>query len=108
MIEILNFAEQEKRKLKLSTPKNKLSVENRLLMILKYWKNYNAYRVIGIEYEIHHTSFISNATWVENILIKRVNFHVLEKKVLLKNQKDNSVFTRLKNCYRGKLNYALI
>lgn len=36
MIEILNFTEQEKRKLKSNTPKNKLSMENRLLMIIKY------------------------------------------------------------------------
>lgn len=56
-------------------------------MILEYWKDYNTYRFIANKYIIHNISFIANTTWIENTLIKHVNFHVPGKKVLLKNQK---------------------
>lgn len=52
-------------------------------MSLEYWKDYNTYRFITNKYEIHHTSCITNTTWIENTLIKHVNFYVPEKKILL-------------------------
>jgi len=85
MVDILKSAEQEKRKLKPTTPKNKLSIEDRLLMTLEYLKEYCTYRVIAVRYGIHHTSCIRNTHWVENVLIKHPDFHITGKKKLVKN-----------------------
>lgn len=89
MVEILKM-EEEKQKFR-GGRKNKLSMENRLLMTLEYWKEYSTYRVIAKKYGIDHTNCIRNIFWIENILIKSSVFNLSGKKELLKNKGTNNI-----------------
>ncbi|WP_342253319.1 transposase family protein [Spiroplasma endosymbiont of Zeiraphera isertana] len=60
--------------------KNKIVIEERLLMTLEYWKDYSSYRVIAKRYNISNTSCICNIFWIENILIKSGIFNLPGKK----------------------------
>lgn len=84
MIEILKTAE-EKRRIR-GGRKNKLTIEQRLLMTLEYWKEYTTYRVIAKRYDISHVNCIRNVFWVENTLIKSGVFNLPGKKELQKNK----------------------
>ncbi|WP_342252872.1 transposase family protein [Spiroplasma endosymbiont of Zeiraphera isertana] len=68
MLEILKIAESKQKYY--GGRKNKIVIEERLLMTLEYWKDYSSYRVIAKRYNISHTSCIRNIFWIENILIK--------------------------------------
>lgn len=88
MVEILKKAEAIQKAF--GGKRNKLSIENRLLMTLEYWKEYSSYRVIAKRYNISHPSCIRNIFWVENTLIKNNNFHLPGKKILLENKGSNN------------------
>ncbi|WP_342272785.1 transposase family protein [Spiroplasma endosymbiont of Acasis viretata] len=88
MVEILKKAEVIKKAV--GGKPNKLSIENRLLMTLEYWKEYSSYRVIAKRYNISHTSCIRNIFWIENTLIKSGIFNLSGKKDLIKNKGINN------------------
>ncbi|WP_342273182.1 transposase family protein [Spiroplasma endosymbiont of Acasis viretata] len=88
MVEILKKAEAIKKAV--GGKPNKLSIENRLLMTLEYWKEYSSYRVIAKRYNISHTSCIRNIFWIENTLIKSGIFNLSGKKDLIKNKGINN------------------
>ncbi|WP_342223763.1 transposase family protein [Spiroplasma endosymbiont of Asaphidion curtum] len=48
MVEILKEAEAKQKQI--SGRPNKLSIEQRLLMTLEYWKEYSTYRIIAKKY----------------------------------------------------------
>lgn len=89
MIEILKIAESKQKYY--GGRKNKLVIEERLLMTLEYWKEYSNYRVIAKRYNISHTSCIRNIFWIENTLIKSGIFNLSGKKDLIKNKGTNKV-----------------
>ncbi|WP_342224175.1 transposase family protein [Spiroplasma endosymbiont of Asaphidion curtum] len=80
MVEILKEAEAKQKQI--GGRPNKLSIEQRLLMTLEYWKEYSTYRIIAKKYNISHVSCIRNIFWVENTLIKNSHFHIPGKKIL--------------------------
>ncbi|WP_342253251.1 transposase family protein [Spiroplasma endosymbiont of Zeiraphera isertana] len=88
MLEILKIAESKQKYC--GGRKNKIVIEERLLMTLKYWKDYSSYRVIAKRYNISHTSCIRNIFWIENILIKSGIFNLPGKKDLTKNKGTNN------------------
>ncbi|WP_425288978.1 IS5 family transposase [Spiroplasma endosymbiont of Clivina fossor] len=84
MVEILKEGEAKQKQI--GGRPNKLSIEQRLLMTLEYWKEYSTYRIIAKKYNISHVSCIRNIFWVENTLIKNSHFHIPGKKILLENK----------------------
>ncbi|WP_338977723.1 transposase family protein [Spiroplasma endosymbiont of Panzeria rudis] len=88
MVEILKITESKQKYY--GGRKNKLVIEERLLMTLEYWKEYSSYRLIAKRYNISHTSCIRNIFWIENILIKSGVFNLSGKKDLTKNKATNN------------------
>ncbi|WP_342254031.1 transposase family protein [Spiroplasma endosymbiont of Zeiraphera isertana] len=88
MLEIWQIAESKQKYY--GGRKNKIVIEERLLMTLEYWKDYSSYRVIAKRYNISHTSCIRNIFWIENILIKSGIFNLPGKKDLTKNKGTNN------------------
>ncbi|WP_425288980.1 helix-turn-helix domain-containing protein [Spiroplasma endosymbiont of Clivina fossor] len=91
MLEILKIEELKKRFRRGRT--NKLSLENRILMTLEYWKEYRTYFHIAKSYDISESSCYRNIKWIEDTLIKHPNFQQLTgQKSLLKDYfKDKTV-----------------
>ena len=68
MMKVLREAERVK-KLKGGCPA-KLSLEDRLLMALEYWREYRTYFHIGASYGVSESSCIRTVYWIEEVLIK--------------------------------------
>ncbi|MBW3058726.1 MAG: IS5/IS1182 family transposase [Spiroplasma poulsonii] len=87
MLDILKVAEIEKFKKGGKT--NKLSLENRLLMTLLYWREYQTYFHLGKSFDISEANCYRNIKWIENILIKNSDFQQLAGKKALINDYFN-------------------
>ncbi|UZQ31256.1 MAG: transposase family protein [Spiroplasma phoeniceum] len=87
MLNILQVAEIEKFKKGGET--NKLSLENRLLMNLSYWREYRTYFHLAKSFYISESSCYRNIKWIEDILIKHYDFQQLAGKKLLINDYFN-------------------
>ncbi len=84
ILEILKT--EEVKKFKNGGTPNKLSLENRLLMTLEYWREYRTYFHIAKSYGISESSCYRNIKWIENTLIKHPDFQQLDgQKSLLNN-----------------------
>jgi len=86
MVEIL--IEAEKKQKFRGGRKNKLSIENRLLMTLEYLREYRTYFHISKSFGISESSAYKNICWVENTLINDKNFQLPGKKDLLKSENE--------------------
>src|SRR5580704_5045267 len=61
---------------------NTLSVENQLLMVLEYWREYRTYFHIGQAYGIRESAAYRNIKWCENTLAKRKSFRLPGRKAV--------------------------
>ncbi|WP_241969989.1 helix-turn-helix domain-containing protein [Spiroplasma poulsonii] len=89
MLDILKVAEIEKFKKGGKT--NKLSLENRLLMTLLYWREYQTYFHLGKSFDISEANCYRNIKWIEDILIKNSDFQQLAGKKALINDYFNDI-----------------
>lgn len=91
MLEILKTEELKKRLHR--GRKNKLSIEERLLMALEYWREYRTYFHIADSYGISESNCFRNIKWIEDTLIKHPDFQQLDGKLSLLNDnfKDKTV-----------------
>lgn len=91
ILEILKT--EELKKFKKGGIPNKLSLENRLLMTLEYWREYRTYFHIAKSYGISESTCFRNIKWIENTLIKHPDFQQLDgqKSLLNNNFKDKTV-----------------
>ncbi|UZQ30635.1 MAG: transposase family protein [Spiroplasma phoeniceum] len=87
MLNILQLAEIEKFKKGGKT--NKLSLENRLLITLSYWREYRTYFHLAKSFDISESSCYRNIKLIEDILIKHSDFQQLAGKKLLINDYFN-------------------
>lgn len=62
---------------------HKLRVEDRILMMLEYLREYRTYAHIAVSYGISETRAYENIRFIENILIKSKEFSLPGKKALL-------------------------
>ena len=77
--------EQANREKKVSGGrKNKLSIENMLLMSLEYIREYRTYFHISQSYGISESTAYKTVRWVEDTLIKHPDFALPGRKALLK------------------------
>ena len=89
MIEILTIAEIEKKKL--GGRPSKLTIEDRLLMGLEYWREYRTYFHIGSSYGVSESVAYKIIKWVESTLIKDGTFSLPGKKELLRSDVEYDV-----------------
>ena len=82
MVKIL--AEDDKNKKIKGGRKNKLSLENQLLMALEYIREYRTYFHISKSYGVSESTAYKTVRWVEDTLIKHPDFALPGRKALLK------------------------
>lgn len=71
--------------------KNKLSIEDQLLMALEYIREYRTYFHIGQSYGISESSAYKAVKWVEDTLIKHKDFALPGRKALVKSAMEYQV-----------------
>jgi hypothetical protein len=62
----------------------KLTVKDKLMVTLKYYREYRAMESIGSEYGVGKSTICESIQWVENTLAKDKTFKLPDKKVLKK------------------------
>ena len=72
MLEILREANQKKKAR--GGRKNKLSIENQLLMTLEYIREYRTYFHISKSYSVSESTAYKTVRWIEDTLIKHPDF----------------------------------
>ena len=89
MLEILknSYAEKHRRR-----GRNlKLSIEEQLLAVLEYWREYRTYAHIAASYGIAESNMYRNIKWIEEVLMKEGTFSLPGKKELLKSDAEYEV-----------------
>ncbi|KJV55117.1 IS5 family transposase ISOt6 [Orientia tsutsugamushi] len=71
--------------------KNKLNLEEQLLMVLEYLREYRTYFHIGQNYRISESSAYKAVKWVEDSLVKHQNFALPGRKALMKSDMNYEV-----------------
>lgn len=88
---LLILQEADKAKKVKGGRKNKLSLENMLLMALEYIREYRTYFHISQSYGISESSAYKAVKWVEETLIKHKDFALPGRKELLKSDSEYDV-----------------
>ena len=86
MLEIMTPKHREK--LSKGGRKPKLSLEEMLLAVLEYWREYRTYAHIAASYGIHESNMCRLVKWTEGILIKDGTFSLPGKKALVKSDTE--------------------
>ncbi len=81
MLGVLRIAEEKKHEH--GGVDAKLSLEDRLLMALEYWREYRTYFHISKSYGVSESSCWKTVRWIEDTLIKNKAFHVPGRKAPL-------------------------
>lgn len=86
MLEILIVSDKEKKSK--GGRKNKLILEDRLLMALEYIREYRTYFHVSQSYGVSESSAYHTVKWVEETLIKHPDFALPGRKALLKSDME--------------------
>ena len=89
MVKILEGANREKKAK--GGRKNKLNIENQLLMTLEYIREYRTYFHVSQSYGISESSCYKGIKWIEDTLIKHPDFALPGRKALLKSDMEYEV-----------------
>lgn len=89
MIDILEEADAKKKTR--GGRKNKLSMENRLLMALEYIREYRTYFHVSQSYGVSESTAYDTIKWIEDTLIKHPDFALPGRKALLKSDMEYEV-----------------
>jgi len=89
MVSILQEAEVKKKAR--GGRKNKLSIENQLLMALEYIREYRTYFHVSQSYGVSESSTYKTIRWIEDVLIKHPDFALPGRKALLKSDMEYEV-----------------
>ncbi len=71
--------------------KNKLSIENMLLMTLEYLREYRTYFHISQSYGVSESTAYKTVRWIEDTLIKHPDFALPGRKALLKSDTEYEI-----------------
>ena len=86
-----NGGDNRKKKKKKGGRRNKLSMENQLLMTLEYIREYRTYFHVSQSYGISESSCYKGIKWIEDTLIKHPDFALPGRKALLKSDMEYEV-----------------
>lgn len=89
MVDILKEVDLEKKSR--GGRKNKLSIENRLLMALEYIREYRTYFHVSQSYGVSESTAYDTVKWIEDTLIKHPDFALPGRKALLKSDMEYEV-----------------
>ena len=89
MLNLLRLAEQKKHAD--GGAPAKLTLEDRLLMALEYWREYRTYFHVSHSYGVSESSCWKTVRWIEEVLIKSEQFRLPGKKALLKSDAEFEV-----------------
>ena len=89
MIGILEEADLKKKKR--GGRKNKLNIEDRLLMALEYIREYRTYFYISQSYGVSESTAYDTIKWIEDTLIKHPDFALPGRKALLENDMEYEI-----------------
>ena len=89
MVSILS--EADKKKKARGGRKNKLSLEDRLLMALEYIREYRTYFHVSQSYGVSESTAYDTIKWIEETLIKHPDFALPGRKALLKSDMEYDV-----------------
>lgn len=89
MLKIL--LEADKKKKMRGGRKNKLSLEDQLLIALEYIREYRTYFHTAKSYGVSESSAYKTVRWVEDTLIKHPDFALPGRKALLKNDMEYEI-----------------
>jgi transposase len=89
MVNILR--EEEVRKKARGGRKNKLCIEDRLLMSLEYIREYRTYFHVSQSYGLSESTAYDTIKWIEDTLIKHPDFALPGRKALLKSDMEYEV-----------------
>ncbi|WP_338422002.1 IS5 family transposase [Nostoc flagelliforme] len=81
MVELVLADEQKKKK---SGRRPKLIIEDKVLMVIQYWREYRTYYHIGLDWGLSESAVCRIVYKIENILIKSRKFRLPGKKELWK------------------------
>lgn len=96
MTEILRKAYENKHKK--GGRKPKLTIEEQLLMTLKYLRQYVTQKELAYEFGIGEATVHDTIVWVENTLIKDGTFSLPGKKILLEDDRIEIVLVDVTEC----------
>src|ERR1700747_223472 len=86
----LFFAAKRQQKAAGGKP-NTLCIEDQLLMMLEYWREYRTYFHIGQAYGISESAAYRNIKWCENTLAKSKSFRLPGRKAVVANERFDIV-----------------
>lgn len=98
MIRILNEAYSNKPKKYRGGRKKKLSMENQLLMTLKYLRQYVTQKELAFEFEVGEATVCDTIRWVEDTLVKDGSFSLPGKKELLEDSEIEVILIDVTEC----------
>ena len=89
MVSILQEAEVKKKAR--GGRKNKLIIENRLLMALEYIREYRTYFHVSQSYGVSESTAYDTIKWIEDTLIKHPDFALPGRKALLRSDMEYEI-----------------
>jgi hypothetical protein len=81
MVDVVKANEKKKKK---QGRRPKLVIENQVLMVIQYWREYRTYYHIGLDWGLSESAVCRTVFKIENILISSRKFSLPGKKELLK------------------------
>lgn len=98
MVEILKEAYAARPQKWRGGRKRKLTMENQLLLTLKYLRRYDTQKALGFEFEVGEATVSDTIRWVEETLIKDGTFSLPGKKALLEDDSIEVVLVDVTEC----------
>lgn len=89
MVKILKIADHQKKSK--GGRKNKLCIEDQLLIALEYIREYRTYFHVSQSYGVSESTAYKTVKWVEDTLIKHPDFALPGRKALLKSDVDYEI-----------------
>ena len=112
MVEMVKLFELENRNNR--SRKHKYSIEDRILIMLCYYREYPTYFHLGLKYNISESTAFRTVIYIENILIKSGAFNLPKKSSIASDTEietivvyaSESPIERPKSSKHQKLNYS--
>ena len=98
MVTILREAYTRKPRKWRGGRKKKLTMEEQLLMTLKYLRQYVTQKELAFEFEVGEATVCDTIRWIEDTLIKDGTFSLPRKKVLLEDKSIGAVLVDVTEC----------
>ena len=87
MLEVLEeaYVEEHKENVRKSGRKGKLSLLDKLVIMLSYYREYRTMENMAFDYGVSKSVICEAITWAESVLVKDKNFHLPPKRTLQEN-----------------------